>query len=90
MPTEALDIISSMYMGGKLVGSTGKILERALGGKLAGTLSSGVNKVARFDIPAKIGTAVAQATNKSWAGQGVGIGLGMIENAIEEGIQEPW
>ena len=90
LPTEAMDIISSMYMGGKLTGAAGNILNRVLGKKMAGTVANAAGKVSRFDLPARAGTYVAAKTGSSVAGQALGVGLSMAENAAEEGIQEPW
>jgi hypothetical protein len=90
LPTEAMDIISSMYMGGKITGTAGNILNRVLGKKMAGTVANAAGKVSSFDLPARAGTYVAAKTKNPFIGQAVGVGLSMAENAIEEGIQEPW
>lgn len=90
LPTEVPDIISSMYFGGKLTGTAEKVLNRALGGRLAGAIAKGASKVSRFDLPARVGTYVAQKTGKPLLGQGVGVGLSSIGEGIGERIQEPW
>jgi len=88
LPTEALDAASSMYVGSKLLG-------KAIGSDFArrvskSALGSAAQKVSKFDLPARLATAVADKTGKSWIGKGVGFGLNTLENMGEEAMQEPW
>ena len=88
LPTEALDAASSMYVGSKLLG-------KAIGSDFAkrvskSALGNAAEKVSKFDLPARIATAVADKSGRAWLGKGVGFALGTLENAGEEAIQEPW